>query len=217
VRPRTRRQLTVVLAVMAGLFVLGAAALFVLYQRVPFVREAVGVVFPRHRGELVATVGMPLAEMHARSSLPISAGFTYDGSTSGVFEPFFDWQVAETPLRFRRCRFGGYGTDKSARIDHLEVSVSPRRLRWREMVEELRGTRDQLTAAGFSPDTQGHTMSDERLLAQWLAREPPAVDIAATDAFTWRKDGLEVLFFAEQQERGRWVQRVSLARADATP
>jgi hypothetical protein len=212
VRPRTRRQLLVALGVLVGLAALGAGLLFVLYHRVPVVREAVDTLFPGNRGDLVATVGMTVAEMRKASSVPMSAGFTYDGTTSGVITPYFDWRVHGTSLHFRDCKVAGYGTDKSGRIDQLQVSLSPRRLRWREVVEEMRGTRDQLVAAGFLPDAQGHVMRDDLLLAQWLAREPPAQDVLATDAFTWRRGDLEFVFFAEQQERGRWVQRTTLGR-----
>jgi hypothetical protein len=215
-KPSSRRQLTFAALLLAGLFAAGAAVLGLLYWRVQPVREVVDGLFPRHRGVLVATVGIPLARMRERSSLPISAGFTYDGSTSGVFTPFFDWQVPGTSLHFRGCRFGGYGTDKSGVIDHLEVSVSPRRLRWGQMVEELRATRDQLTAGGFVPGSSG-AVRDDVLLAEWLARKPPAVDVASTPPFLWFRGDLQVQFFAEQQESGRWVQRVSLARRTASP
>lgn len=212
-RPSTRRQLAFAAALLAGLFLLGAGVLYLLYLRVPFVRREVTRLFPQHRGELVATIGIPLAEMHARSSLPISAGFTYGGTTSGVFEPFFDWQVAGTSLRFRGCRYGMYNADKAGLIDSLQVSVSPRRLRWSEMVEELRATGDQLKMAGFVPTTKGFTVPADVRLAEWLAREEPSVDWPSTHAFIWRKGDLELEFHAEQQNAGEWVQRVSLTPA----
>lgn len=211
----TRRLLILAGALLVGPIILGAGMVYVVYLRSPAVREVVDSLFPRHRGQLVATLGIPLAEMHERSSLPISAGFTISGTTSGVFEPFFDWQVLGTSLLFRGCRFGHYNTDKSGVIDQLDVSVSPRRLRWSEMVEELRATGDQLRAAGFQPDTKAHTVSDDLLLAQWLARKPPAVDILSTDAFTFVRGDLKVVFYAEQQVSGRWVQRISLGRTTA--
>ncbi len=216
-RPSTRRQLTFTLALLAGLFALGAGAFYVLYLRIPVVHEVVDLLFPRHRGELVATVGIPLAEMHERSSLPIGPGFTYTGSTSGVFEPFFDWQVLGTSLRFRGCRFGMYNTDKSGVIDSLSISLSPRRLGWSEVVEELRATGSQLAAAGFQPDTKGHTVRDDLLLAEWLVRKEPTVDIESTDPFTWRQGDLEFVFYAEQQRSGEWVQRMRLGRTRAAP
>lgn len=212
-RPSTRRQLTFAAALLGGLFVLATAVLYVLYRTVPVVHEVVDALFPGHRGELVATVGIPLAEMRQRSSLPISAGFTdSSGVTSGVFTPSFDWQVLGTSLRFRGCRIGMYSTDKAGVIDSLQVSVSPRRLPWSAMVEELRATRGQLAAAGFLPDER-HGARHDVLLEQWLDRKEPTSDLPSTQAFIWRRGDLEFVFYAEQQNAGQWVQRVGLGRA----
>lgn len=68
----------------------------------------------------------------------------------GVFEPFFDWQMLGTSLRFRGCRYGSDSTDKSGVINVLTVFPSPRRLRWSEMLEELRATGDQRSPGSTS-------------------------------------------------------------------
>src|SRR4030095_16783514 len=79
-------------------------------------------------GVLVARIGMTLEEMRERSSLALSKDVDspLTGSTTVVGRPVFDFEIADTAMRFERCRYyfittGNHGDRK---IEAISIGVS---------------------------------------------------------------------------------------------
>jgi hypothetical protein len=103
-----------------GVFTLG------LMIAVPAMLLDLGVHWPvgKSTGVLTANVGMSLAEVRARSTLPIGEGSKVVGD--GVF----DFAIAGTPTRFERCRYYWLDTAShdAVHINNLNVGISAEKL-----------------------------------------------------------------------------------------
>jgi hypothetical protein len=109
-----------------AVFALGlAVALPVMLRDLFGWRPSVGAA----EGVLVARIGMPLDEMRRRSSLALSEGVvsSLTGSTTVAGSPVFDFEVADTAIRFERCRyyFIVTGDDGDPKIESMSIGVSP--------------------------------------------------------------------------------------------
>ena len=209
-----RRVLLGLLAGGAALCGGGAAIGALLYATAPVVRDVADHLFPRHRGVLVAAPGMTLADMRARSSVPMSGGFHYYGTTSGVITPFFAFELHGSAVRFPRCRIARYDAGRDSRIESLSVSVSPKRLRWARVADELVETRRQLRADGWTPRQEAGGEDHDQALEHFLHDRDGAAATGATRGYVWTKGALQFMFWAEEQTADGWVQRIEVTRAD---
>ena len=173
--------------------------------------------------KLVATIGMPFAEVDRLSSLELGepglaaeedhAAYLYPTDLAGETPPF-DFELHGSKLRYEGCRIARVETERAGerRVVNLEVSVSPRLLSWTEMQRELGRTHEMLLADGWQPVAQGSRPARDDL-AELIAR--PEAEIRGDNGSNWSKGRMYLEIFVRDRSApgtpaGEYVQRLSI-------
>jgi len=113
-----------------------------------------GALTGKSRGVLVANVGMTIDEIRQRSTLPVAEASreSLTGSARLIAEVVFDLQIGDTGTRFEGCRYYFVVTRPrgSVHVESMNVGVSPRAHARAEHDDEMRRTRERLTADGWA-------------------------------------------------------------------
>jgi hypothetical protein len=179
----------------------------VAYVRSPDFREYVHFVFPRYEGILVGAVGMPLDEMRRRSTFDLGRGYVAGGRVFQAKGTIFDFELADSSIRFRRCRMYSFQAEND-RVQHIELAVSPKKLGWREVTEEMKGTVRQLRGDGWQPGVHENAPTEE-MLARAMEQEPEG-SLAGGPGHTWHKNGVQFVFWATRHG-DKFVQNVVIS------
>ncbi len=163
VRFLAEHETSVVLAVWAFL---GIGALIA----APFVLSRTGEAPAsaerlRSEGTLEAAIGMTIAEVKQRSTIPWRATPTHivDGSEIAVQQIVFDYRLGEPPVVFPQSRYFWLRMDPNGRLTDVNVRVTPEKLPLHELEAfELEAQR-RLSSAGWMP---GRPVADSETARQ---------------------------------------------------
>ena len=163
-------------AVMLGLFGLCAAGLALAIPAAikdgffgADAQRSVAAAFrPRSAGVLVANVGMALDDVRRRSTVTVPEGTrsVLDGSTTVIADTVFDFEIADTGMRFPGSRYFFLVTRKAGdpRLESMNVGVSPDALPRPAFDEFRRRAREQFEADGWTSGRFVYRTAEEQRL-----------------------------------------------------
>lgn len=186
------------------------------------VRPSVGA----SEGVLVARIGMPIDEVRSRSSLALGEGVLekLTGVRNFIGQPVFDFEIADSGVRFERCRYYLMTTrpDGDPHVNAISIGVSPEAMTRDALVAAHADVQRRLAADGWQPGRYEYDTPEERALHGGVA--------SSGDGFLW-KQGETVLRLegnrvnepgpGEDEAQARsWIQVIELrpptSFADAT-
>jgi len=119
-------------------------------------------------GVLVARIGMTIDEVRQRSSLPLpdAVHATLTGTDTLVGSPVFDFEVADSAIRFAQCRYYFLVTraDDDPRIGAISIGVSPETMTRAELVAAHARVQAQLDADGWRRGRYEYTTPEQQAL-----------------------------------------------------
>jgi hypothetical protein len=177
----------------------------------------------KSRGTLVIDVGMPLAEVRARSTLKLveesRGGLTPTGRV--IARVTFDLQIAGSALRFEQCRYYWIHTDGSegARVQDVNVAISPRKVSRAALVEAHAQVQMRLREDGWLEGAIQYRTAEEQQLHGGAA--------SSGQGFYWARGGTVLQLSGKRvdgeragedpETAGDWIQVIELRpRGDAT-
>ena len=109
---------------------------------------------PSSQGNIVANIGMTIAEVTTRSTFkvdPDNRGSVV-GSNLIIQQGVFNFEVADTGMRFEDCRYCAFqpGPKGDPKIVHINVGISTRKMTRDKLAVERAGIIARLQAAGWS-------------------------------------------------------------------
>ncbi len=201
-----------------ALFASGLAiAAPVMLQELGGLRASVGA----SEGVLVARIGMSLDEMRRRSSLPIPEGThsSLTGTTTLVAAPVFDFEVADTKIRFEQCRYYLIVTrdHDDPRIEAISIGVSPETTTRAELIAAHARVQAELAADGWQRGRYEYTTPEQQQLHGGAT--------SSGDGFFWRKDDTLLQLAGKRMDEeqpgedestaGAWIQLLELRPPDS--
>jgi hypothetical protein len=162
------------------------AAPFVLWQ----------VAGPRTRpskGALEADIGMTMAEVRQRSTVPWRAPTHMpDGSEMLVEDMVFDYRLGTPPVRFPQSRYFWLRTAPNGRLADMNIGITPEKLPLKEMEAFELDARRRLFSAGWMP---GHFVADsEETVRMWGGKR------TSQDGRYWLKNDTVVSFERQRMD-----------------
>jgi hypothetical protein len=167
-------------------------------------------------GVLVARIGMTLEEMRERSSLALSKDVDspLTGSTTVVGRPVFDFEIADTAMRFERCRYyfittGNHGDRK---IEAISIGVSTEKVPLAELQAANARVQRALADDGWRPGWYAYTTPEDQALHGGVTENGRG--------FHWLKDGTLLHLASKRMDdeqpgedpatAGEWIQLLEL-------
>ena len=113
-----------------------------------------GLLRGRSTGVLVANVGMTLEDVRRRSTVKVPEGTrsVLTGSRTAIAEMVFDFEIADTRMRFPECRYFFMVTRNhdDPRLESMNIGISTHSLERAEFAEFRRRTEEQFRADGWA-------------------------------------------------------------------
>lgn len=189
VRFLIQHETVVVLVVWAFL---GTGALIAL----PFVLSGTDSGPPRanamrSKGTLDADIGMTIAEVKQRSTIPLRAPVHMsDGAEMLVDQMPFDYQLGTPPLEFRQSSLFWLRTAPNGRLIDINVGITPETLGSKELDAFEQQQQRRLFSAGWMP---GHRVADsDETVRRWGGKH------TSEDGGYWLKHDTVISFEARR-------------------
>jgi hypothetical protein len=119
-------------------------------------------------GTLVANVGVPLEDVEKRSTLKLATPtrINSNGSRMTAGGAVFDWEVANTGLRFENCRYYWLETYEhdDTRLKKLNIGVSPQKIAHTNLLAAERQIQERLQADHWKAGHFVHRTEKEQVL-----------------------------------------------------
>ncbi len=168
------------------------------------------------QGTLVANVGMTPEEAAPRSSLKIGVGSKPDflDQTQFVGNEVFDFEIAGTGIRFRRCRYYFIVTRsrEDRHIEMISIGVSPEKVSRAELEVANGELRNRLKADGWLTAYREYATDEDRRLHGGQMR--------SEEGWVWQKNDTilhimnrrmdEAVPGENEATAGQWIQYVDL-------
>jgi len=120
----------------------------------------------RSKGTLEADIGMTMAEVRQRSTIPWrDPTHMVDGTEMVVEDMVFEYRLGMPPVQFPQSRYYWLRTAKNGRLSDINIGITPEKLPLKEIEAFKLDVQRRLFSAGWMP---GHLVADsEETVRMW--------------------------------------------------